>query len=91
MLSYKWFTVPIGADIGMEIVNEVNTTYTTTDPMFKDNGTGYYCIASNNEGIAVSMTSTLIGNECSVIVVFKIVSVRTSVLLVCVHTKAISN
>ena len=71
MVTYKWFMVPTGADIGMEIVNEVNTTYTITYPTFKHNGTGYYCIASNNEGIATSMTSTLIGNDCSDIVVFK--------------------
>ena len=69
MLSYSWFMVAADADTGMEIVNETNTAYTITDPMYNThNATGYYCIASNNEGITVSTTSTLIGNECSVTV-----------------------
>ena len=63
MLSYNWFMMAAGADTGMEIVNETNTTYTITDSTYKHNGTGYYCIASNNEGIAVSIISTLIGNN----------------------------
>ena len=70
MLNYSWFMVASGADTGMEIVNETNTAYTITDPMYNThNATGYYCIASNNEGITVSVTSTLIGNECSVTVI----------------------
>ena len=70
MLSYSWFMVATDSDTGMEIVNETNTTYTIADPMYSThNGTGYYCIASNNEGITVSITSTLIGNECSVTVI----------------------
>ena len=63
MLSYNWFMVAAGADTGMEIVNETNTMYTITDSMYKHNGTGYYCIASNVEGIAVSIISTLIGSN----------------------------
>jgi len=61
-ISYSWFRVSPGSDIGMEIVNETNTTYIIGDPVYNDNVTGYYCIASNNEGIAVSNTSTLTGN-----------------------------
>ena len=63
MLNYSWFMVAPGADSGTVIMNETNTTYTITDPTYSyHNATGYYCIASNNEGIAVSNTSTLIGN-----------------------------
>ena len=69
MLIYSWFMVATGADTGMEIVNETDITYVITDPMYEHNATGYYCIASNNEGIAVSITSILIGNEYSVTVV----------------------
>ena len=68
MLNYSWFMVASDADTGMEIVNEVFTMYSLTDPKDEHNATGYYCIASNNEGIAVSSTSTLIGSKCSVIV-----------------------
>ena len=69
MLNYNWFMVAAGADIGMEIVNETDITYVITDPMYEHNATGYYCIASSNEGNAVSTTSRLIGNKCSVTVV----------------------
>ena len=60
-LNYSWFVVAPGADIGMEIVNETDATYTITDPMYDVNATGYYCIATNNEGIAISDTSMLTG------------------------------
>ena len=70
MLRYSWFMVAAGTDTGMEIVNETNTAYIITNAMHNiHNATGYYCIASNNEGIAVSITSTVIGNECSVTVI----------------------
>ena len=62
MISYSWFMVTSGSDTGMEIVNETNTTYIITDPTYILNATGYYCVAINNEGIAVSNTSALIGN-----------------------------
>ena len=68
MLNYSWYVVNSGNDIGMEIMNENAMTYTITDPIYDQNATGYYCIASNNEGIAVSNTSTLTGNECCVTV-----------------------
>ena len=60
-LSYSWFVVTAG--IGMEIENETNTTYTISNPMYNENATGYYCIVSNNEGIAVSNTSMLTGKK----------------------------
>ena len=68
VLSYNWFMIANGANTGMEIMNETDTAYNITDPMYKHNATGYYCIASNNEGIAVSTTSTLIGNCCVIMV-----------------------
>ena len=68
MLKYSWYMVNPGGDIGMEIVNENNMTQTIMDPMYGQNATGYYCIASNYEGIAVSNTSTLTGNKCCVTV-----------------------
>ena len=61
-LNYSWFVVATGADTGMEIENETDATYTITDPMYGVNSTGYYCTATNNEGIAVSNTSILTGN-----------------------------
>ena len=64
MITYSWFMVATGSNVGMEIVNETNTTYTMRDPMYSEhNGTGYYCTATNNEGAAVSSTATLIGNK----------------------------
>ena len=61
-LNYSWFIVAPGTDTGMEIENETNATYIITDPMYVVNATGYYCIATNNEGIAISNTSMLTGN-----------------------------
>ena len=69
MLSYSWFMVASGDNNGMQIMNENTTTYTIADPMYGQNATGYYCIASNNEGIAVSNTSTLTGNKRCVTVI----------------------
>ena len=70
MLNYSWFMIAVGANTGMEIVNEIDTTYAITDPMYSThNATGYYCTASNNEGIAVSITSTLIGKNCCITVI----------------------
>ena len=54
--------VESGSDIGVEIRNATNPTYTISNPIYNQNNTGYYCVAINNEGIAVSNTSTLIGN-----------------------------
>ena len=62
MLNYSWFIVASGDDTGMKIVNESDTTYIITDPMYDINATGYYCIATNNEGIAISNTSMLTGS-----------------------------
>ena len=50
------------SDIGLEIENATNSTYTISNPMYDQNNTGYYCVATNNEGIAVSNISTLTGN-----------------------------
>ena len=61
-LNYSWFIVAPDADTGMEIENETNATYIITNPMYDVNATGYYCIATNNEGIAISDTSMLTGN-----------------------------
>ena len=63
VLNYSWFIVATGAD--MEIVNQTDATYIITDPIYDDNATGYYCIATNNEGIAVSNTLMLTGNKCN--------------------------
>ena len=63
LLNYSWFIVAPGADTGMEIENETDVTYIITDPMYDVNATGYYCIATNNEGIAISDTSMLTGNS----------------------------
>ena len=60
-LSYSWFMVESGSDIGMEIENAANPTYTISNPIYDQNNTGYYCVATNNEGIAVCNTSTMIG------------------------------
>ena len=68
MLSYSWYVVNPGDDIGTEIMNENNMIYTIIDSMYGQNATGYYCIASNYEGIAVSDSSTLTGNKCCVTV-----------------------
>ena len=62
-LDYNWFVVAPGADTEMEIENETDVTYIIADPMYDVNATGYYCIATNNEGIAVSNTSILTGNN----------------------------
>ena len=59
--SYSWFMVESGSDIGVEIGNTTNPTYTISNPIYNLNNTGYYCVAINNEGIAVSNTSTLTG------------------------------
>ena len=70
MLNYSWFMVVNGADTGIKLMKETNTAYIITNPMYSThNGTGYYCIVSNNEGIAVSNTSTLIGNGCFIPVI----------------------
>jgi len=60
-LSYSWFMVESDSGIGVEIGNATNPTYTVFNPNYLQNNTGYYCIATNNEGIAVSNSSTLTG------------------------------
>ena len=64
MLSYSWFIVASGYNNGTQIMNENAMMYTIADPIYGQNATGYYCIAGNDEGIAVSNTSTLTGNKC---------------------------
>ena len=61
-LSYSWFVVESGFDIGVKIGNATYPTYTIYNPIYNQDNTGYYCVATNNEGMAVSNTSTLIGN-----------------------------
>ena len=61
-LSYSWFMMESGSDIGIEIANATDPMYTISNPKYDQNNTGYYCVATNNEGIAVSNTSTLTGN-----------------------------
>ena len=61
-LNYSWFMVESGSNIGVEIGNTTNPTYTISNPIYNQNNTGYYCVATNNEGIAISNTSTLTGN-----------------------------
>ena len=63
-LSYSWFMVESGSDTGVEIGNATNPTYTISNPIYDQNNTGYYCVATNNEGIAVSNTSILRGMLC---------------------------
>ena len=60
-LSYSWFMVECGSD-RVYIGNTTNPTHTISNPIYDMNNTGYYCVATNNEGIAVSSTSTLTGN-----------------------------
>ena len=60
-LSYSWFMVESGSNIGMKIGNATNPTYTISNPIYDQNNTGYYCAAANNEGIAVSNVSILTG------------------------------
>jgi len=60
-LSYSWFMVESGSDIGVEIRNATNPAYTISNPIYSQNNTGYNCVAINNEGIAVSNISTLTG------------------------------
>jgi len=62
ILSYSWFMVESGSDTEVEIMNVTNPTYTISNSTYDQNNTGYYCVATNNEGIAVSNTSTLTGN-----------------------------
>jgi len=62
ILSYTWFIVESDSDIGVEIGNVTIPTYIISNPTYNQNNTGYYCVATNNEGIAVSSTSTLTGN-----------------------------
>ena len=58
-ISYSWFKVE--SDIVEEVENITNPTYTIFNPTYDRNNTGYYCVATNNEGIAVSNLSTLRG------------------------------
>ena len=65
-LSYSWFMVESGSDIGVEIGNTAYPTYSISNPIYNQSNTGYYCVATNNEGIAVSNTSMLTGNHVMV-------------------------
>jgi len=44
-----------------QIRNASDQTYTISNPIYNQTNTGYYCVATNNEGIAISSTSTLRG------------------------------
>ena len=61
MLSYNWFLVASGSNTGMEIENATDSTYSISDPMYPQDNTSYYCVATNNEGIAVSNIAMLTG------------------------------
>ena len=61
MLSYNWFMVASGSNTGMEIQNATDPIYNISNPMYPQDNTGYYCVATNNEGIAVSNTTILTG------------------------------
>ena len=74
-LSYSWFKVESGSNIGVEIGNTTNPTYTISNPIYNRNSTSYYCVATNNEGIAVSNTSTLTGNYIVFLVLLRIFEV----------------
>ena len=50
------------SNIVTEIWNANNSTYIISNSIYNQNNTGYYCVAANNEGVAVSNTSTLTGN-----------------------------
>ena len=67
-LSYSWF-VTASWDADGAALNINSTTLTLSDPIYNNNNTGYFCIASNDEGIAVSDTVALIGNNCCVTVI----------------------
>ena len=82
MLSYSWFVVASGSDIGMEIENETNPMYTISDPRYDQDDTGYYCIATNNEGIAVSNSATLSGNFSLFVFLF-VLSLKYIIHLYC--------
>ena len=73
MIYYSWFSVTPCFNIGRKIekLNGTNRTYTITDPKYELNATGYYCVANNNEGITVSNTSTLIGNNYCITQIYK--------------------
>ena len=60
-LSYSWFMMESGSAIGMKIGNATNPTYTISNLIYDQNNTGYYCVATNNEGIAISNASILTG------------------------------
>jgi len=58
-VSYSWFMVEYGNRVEVENISE---TFIISNVMYDQNNTGYYCVATNNEGIAVSNMSTLRGN-----------------------------
>ena len=59
-ISYSWF---VGESINglVKVENRSAPTYTIFNPTYDQNNTSYYCVATNNEGIAVSNYSTLRG------------------------------
>ena len=60
-LSYSWFMMEYGSAIGVEIESATDPMYTISNPIYDHNNIGYYCVATNNEGIAASNTSILTG------------------------------
>ena len=60
-LNYSWVMVKSGPDVRVEAGIATNPTYTISDPTYDQNNTSYYCVATNKEGIAISITSTLRG------------------------------
>jgi len=86
-LNYSWFMVESGSDTGVEIGNATNPTYTISNPIYDQNNTGYYCVATNNEGIAVSNTSTMTGDASFII--FLISETEFTSIALCAYNKII--
>jgi len=66
ILSYSWFKVE--SDNVEEVENSTNPTYIILNPTYNQNNADYYCVATNNEGTAVSNFSTLRGTYTQYIV-----------------------
>ena len=63
-VTYSWFMVKSDSNVRVEAGNTTNPTYIISNPIYDQNNTGYYCVATNKEGIAISITSTLRGRFC---------------------------
>ena len=59
-LSYSWYIVT-HCNVGVRIENASNPIYSISNTTYKHRDQ-YYCVATNNEGIAVSHYSYLGGN-----------------------------